>query len=91
MKNRLSCATSLSALLCLTLLAPWTGLTAQQTAIQTAPLDQQEFDLATQLESFDVVWNTIKKTHWNPALVGESWDAARDKFRPAIDAYTKAP
>jgi carboxyl-terminal processing protease len=44
------------------------------------------FDRAIQLESFDQVWQTIRKTHWEPERVGESWDAARAKFRPQVEA-----
>lgn len=43
-----------------------------------------EFNPEVQLESFDQVWQTIKDTHWDPAVVGAAWDAARDRFRPGI-------
>lgn len=68
------------------------ALVAQDTAVQPdvdVP-DQQEFDTAIHVESFDVVWDTIKKTHWDKELVGESWDAAKEKFRPQVETAEDA-
>lgn len=45
-----------------------------------------DFDKAVQLESFDQVWNTIKRAHWQPEKVGESWDAAKAKYRPQVES-----
>ncbi len=44
-----------------------------------------EFDLDVQLRSFDQVWETIAKTHWDSSLVGESWDKAKEEFRPQVE------
>lgn len=53
---------------------------------QTGPAANDEsFERAVQLESFDAVWNKIRQTHWDPERVGESWDAAREKFRPRVE------
>ncbi len=43
------------------------------------------FDKAVQLESFDLVWETIRKVHWDPEVVGEKWDAARERYRPLVE------
>lgn len=80
-----------TALAALTLYAMWllvmpVGLIAQETAVQPDLEIDQEFDTAIHVESFDIVWNTIKKTHWNPDLVGDSWDAAREKYRPQVES-----
>ena len=45
-----------------------------------------EFDVNLQLETFDEVWSTIKRVHWDPEKVGEKWEKARDKFRPRVEA-----
>ncbi|HUU81906.1 MAG TPA: S41 family peptidase [Phycisphaerae bacterium] len=34
------------------------------------------------LESFDVVWETVRDTHWDPELGGLDWDAVRAELRP---------
>ncbi len=54
------------------------------------PQDQTDppFDLAVQLQSFDQVWETIKKTHWEPDKVGAAWDAAKSEFRPRVESAT---
>lgn len=49
-----------------------------------APSDE-DWDVEVQLESFDKVWETIRRVHWDDALVGESWDEAREKYRPQIE------
>ena len=49
------------------------------------PQDDESYDPAVQMESFDYVWSTIKRMHWDKELVGESWDKARDEFRPKIE------
>ena len=49
-----------------------------------AETKQPEFDAETQLQSFDEVWQRIKDTHWDPDMVGDSWDQARDELRPKI-------
>lgn len=43
-----------------------------------------EFDLDANLESFDEVWSTIDKVHWDEDLVGQTWDEARAKYRPQV-------
>lgn len=48
------------------------------------------FDSAVFVESFDMVWSTIRDTHWDPAIVGEKWTAARDKFRPLVQSASSA-
>ena len=53
-------------------------------AQEKASESTQEFDVETSLETFDQVWSTIKKTHWDEELVGQKWDQARDKYRPLV-------
>jgi carboxyl-terminal processing protease len=45
-----------------------------------------EFDLPANLESFDEVWSTIDKVHWDEDRVGQTWDEARAKHRPQVEA-----
>ncbi|MDR2562009.1 MAG: hypothetical protein LBC63_09600 [Holophagales bacterium] len=36
------------------------------------------------LASFDVVWSTVKKYHYDPKLGGVNWKKARKQFRPLV-------
>jgi carboxyl-terminal processing protease len=36
------------------------------------------------LASFDVVWSTVKKRHYDPKLGGVNWKKARKQFRPLV-------
>ena len=38
------------------------------------------------LESFDLVWRTIRDRHYDPELGGVDWEAAREKYRPMVEA-----
>ncbi len=86
MKKQYSLSRLLGAILILFAVSP-AALFAQE---KTAESKADEFDTAIHLESFDVVWSTIKKTHWDKDLVGDSWDAAKEKFRPRIEAAENA-
>ena len=46
--------------------------------------------LPKELASFDYVWDAIDWTHWDPAKVGDAWDAARAELRPKMAAATTA-
>ena len=70
----------------------WVGLilvaTLSDLKAQTSTADPPvvtDFDTALQIQSFDEVWQRIKDTHWDPELVGESWDNARDELRPKME------
>ena len=41
---------------------------------------------AEDLESFDVVWKTIKETHWD--LDEDAWDKSRDELRKKAEALS---
>jgi carboxyl-terminal processing protease len=41
---------------------------------------------ARALESFDVAWQTIHDTYYDPAFGGVDWQAVRDEFRPRAAA-----
>jgi carboxyl-terminal processing protease len=74
--------------------ADWPGspvlLQARQAPAETEAeaAGETDFDPAVHLESFDQVWETIRKTHWDPSKVGESWQTAREKFRPQVESAT---
>ena len=40
------------------------------------------------LDSFDMVWTTIRDKHWDPELGGVDWQAARDELRPMVAEAT---
>lgn len=48
------------------------------------------YDRQLYLESFEVVWNTIKSTHWDPKLAGEFWDTVKVKYQPQIEQADSA-
>lgn len=37
------------------------------------------------MESFNMVWSTIKSKHWNLAEIGVDWDAVGRKYRPLAE------
>ena len=38
------------------------------------------------VESFNFIWKTIKDTHWDADLVGESWDKHKEELLPKVEA-----
>ena len=69
--------------LCGSLLLMITPTMATPLVAQEAQADPA-FDRDVYVASFDQVWQTIAKTHWDPAVVGDSWDRTRDRLRPRI-------
>ena len=57
----------------------WTRCALAQVPVLTA--EQQKRNL----ESFDLVWRTIKDKHWDPTLGGLDWQAMHDEFRPKVE------
>lgn len=54
-----------------------------------APLTDEQQRL--QVESFDLVWQTVRDRHWDPArLEALGWDRARDEIRPQVAAARHA-
>jgi carboxyl-terminal processing protease len=57
---------------------------AGSAAVAQAPMltaEQQKRNL----ESFELVWRTIKDKHWDPTLGGLDWQAVHDEFRPKVE------
>lgn len=52
------------------------------TATVEEPLPAE--DRSLDLRSFDYVWTTIRDRHWDPAMGGLDWQAARDELRPEV-------
>jgi carboxyl-terminal processing protease len=42
------------------------------------------------LESFEVVWRTIRDKHWDAKLGGLNWQAVHDELRPEVEKATTA-
>ena len=57
---------------------------AQQAA--TAPATQRIDVRQLNVQSIDVVWQTVKDNHFDPTLGGVDWDAVRDELRPKVEA-----
>jgi len=73
------------SLLCLA--APcWSQTTepAKAPADKSLTADQRQRNL----ESFEVVWRTIRDKHWDPKLGGLNWQAIHDELRPKIEKAT---
>ena len=47
--------------------------------------------IAQNVAAFDVVWETVRDTHWDPDLNGVDWDAARAQYRPRVQAARTMP
>lgn len=54
-----------------------TPLLAQRNEVERA---------ASDLASFDMVWETVRDRHWDPMHLGDKWDAAREELRPRVAA-----
>lgn len=53
-----------------------------------APTPLTETEVQLNVESFDMVWETIRDKHWDPELGGLDWTAARDTLRPKVAVAT---
>lgn len=51
----------------------------------TGSCDTEEFSIEKHLESFDIVWDTIRTKHFDPSLGGLDWDAVRTELRPKVE------
>ncbi len=52
---------------------------------KSADVSPVGFDREANLKSFDRVWSTIDKVHWDEDKVGQNWDDARAKYRPKVE------
>ncbi len=66
----------LTSLLCFTLLS-----------VQAAP-ELNPLQKSKNLESFDLVWTTVKEQYWDPKLGGLDWDSVRTELRPQMERAT---
>ncbi len=42
------------------------------------------------IESFEIVWQTVRDKHWDPKLGGVDWKAVHDELRPQMDKAASA-
>ena len=64
----------------------WLGLApalADVPSVSDEPKLTEE-EVRLNVESFDVVWSTIRDRHWEADMGGRDWDAVRDELRPAV-------
>jgi carboxyl-terminal processing protease len=47
---------------------------------------QRETTVSDNLDSFDIVWQTINDTYFDPTFGGLDWNEARERYRPLIAA-----
>lgn len=45
-----------------------------------------ESERAVLVESFDVMWTTVRDRHFDPKLNGVDWEAVKTEFRPRVEA-----
>lgn len=58
-------------------------------APERAVLDERQREL--NLQTFDIVWTTVRDRHYDPTLGGVDWPAVRDRLRPKMEqAQTQA-
>lgn len=50
----------------------------------SAPMSDSERALA--VESFDVMWTTVRDRHYDPNLGGVDWEAVKAEFRPKVES-----
>ena len=55
------------------------AFTAHASAFQASQAVQRK-----NLESFELIWKTIKDSHWDPSVVGDSWTQKREELLPKI-------
>ena len=60
--------------------SPAVGYSQQESSTPIIPWDHQ-----LQLDSFDVVWHTVKDVHWDENRVGEKWNQLRNELRPQVE------
>jgi carboxyl-terminal processing protease len=59
-------------------------VTACVAAAEPPALDDEQRRL--NLESFELVWTTVRDRHFDPELGGLDWEAVREEFRPRVEA-----
>jgi carboxyl-terminal processing protease len=58
---------------------------AREDAKATEPAALTAEQRQRNIESFEVVWRTIRDKHWDPKLGGVDWQAVHDELRPKMD------
>jgi carboxyl-terminal processing protease len=55
--------------------------------LTTLPTPERETDSekASNIESFEVVWKTIRDKHFDPKIGGLNWQAVHDELRPKVE------
>src|ERR1044072_4227933 len=48
------------------------------------PVEAAGAEAERRRESFDIVWRTVKETHFDPKFGGVDWDAVREEFAPRV-------
>lgn len=59
-------------------------IAARDTANRTLTAEQ----IQRNVDSFDYVWQTINDKHFDPTFNGADWNAAREIYRPQVEAAT---
>jgi carboxyl-terminal processing protease len=75
---------ALLALFAITCACPAPGQEAKPKKAAAAPKLTAE-QKAKNVESFDVLWKTIRDTHYDPTLGGVDWQKVREEFGPKVE------
>src|SRR5215475_5672429 len=63
------------------------ALTGQQaTSVDRGAPKSPDSVRATNLDSFEYVWKTVRDKHWDPKINGIDWQAVHDELRPKVEA-----
>tara|TARA_R110000737_G_scaffold2923_18_gene10192 strand:+ start:342382 stop:343800 length:1419 start_codon:yes stop_codon:yes gene_type:complete len=57
---------------------------SKNTSMNQARTEISQDRLASHIESFEYVWNSVKEKHWDPDLNGVDWDQAHADLLPKI-------
>jgi carboxyl-terminal processing protease len=62
------------------------GVSPRSDRAQPLTVEQRQRNL----ESFEVVWRTIRDKHWDPKLGGLNWQAVHDELRPEMEKAARS-
>jgi carboxyl-terminal processing protease len=74
-------------LLASTSTAPGWQVSAPRTEATAAPQEQktdENADRQRRQEAFEIVWQTVKEYHYDPAFGGVDWDKVKEEFAPRV-------
>ncbi len=85
MRKRLNFAAWLVLVVTLSIGSAWAQQPARsEVIVGAAPSGGKAGEI--RLQTFDIVWRTVKEKHFDPALGGVDWDKVREQYAPRVAA-----